>query len=77
MHSIHLKLKQFLDDIELLVINQYTFYVPNKTNGRNIEKRELDIKYHSYYNQTESLAYIPKRTQLNDILCNVAVKIPY
>ena len=33
-----------------------------------LRKEELDIKYHCYYSQTESLAYIPKRTQLNDIL---------
>ena len=33
---------QFLDDIELLVIDEYTFfYVANETNGRNIEKTRI------------------------------------
>ena len=36
-------------------------------------KHELDIKYHCYYSQMKSLTYIPKRTHLNDILCNVVV----
>ena len=38
-----------------------------------LRKNKLDIKYHCYYNQMESLTYIPKRTHLNDILCNVVV----
>ena len=38
-----------------------------------LRKKELDIKYHCYYSQMESLTYIPKRTHLNDILCNVVV----
>ena len=74
MHSIHLKLKQFLDDIELLVINQYTFPMYRmKQMAAIFTKHELDIKYHCYYSQMESLTYIPKRTHLNDILCNVVV----
>ena len=38
-----------------------------------LRNTELDIKYHCYYSQMESLTYIPKRTHLNDILCNVVV----
>ena len=38
-----------------------------------LRKKELDIKYHCYYSQMGSSTYIPKRTHLNDILCNVVV----
>ena len=36
-----------------------------------LRKKELDIKYHFYYSQMESLTYIPKIIRLNNILCNV------